>query len=175
MTETKSTLGVQISRQQRSGCEYVVCRVMQRQGEARHPLNATDRWDGKIFAENLVLEGYVSEYGDHVFCLFDPGYRDIYSASLGKVRRMADTLKRIEARILRDEAREPGDVFLAFCKAIGATWAVVEVENRGTMLSDSLWCFYSVSEGRNRFRLEIERAREAAVAKGERIGSGAAA
>lgn len=137
MTEKTKTLGVWVRRETRHGGEYVVACVMRREDEARHPINATDNYDERgPYVEGLRLEGYVADYGQHAFHLFDVAYHDVYAVNLSKAGRMQTTLKRVRSQIEREHAQESGDVLMAFCRAIGAKWAVVEVEHRGTMLSD---------------------------------------
>ena len=166
MTETKITYGVQISRHESHGSQRVVVRVMKRESdemgvEARHPINACDRFGdpGPCYVEDLCIEGWVSDCrntdGSYPFCGFYPAFYHPYSVALGKAKKMVKTLSRIESRIARDEASDVGDVFMAFCKAIGATWACVETCNRGTMLSDSEWEFMSLAKGRDVLRLRI--------------------
>lgn len=61
MTEPKRTYGLWIERLERQGTQYVICRVMSREDESDHPLNAMDRYD-EPYLEGLVLEGFVTDY-----------------------------------------------------------------------------------------------------------------
>jgi hypothetical protein len=78
----------------------------------------------------------------------------------GKLARMLKAIKRVNARIEKEEAREPGDRFMAL--ALKLSFAVERIKRNG---NEQDWRWMSVEEGRNRYRAMIDEAVAAAVAR----------
>jgi hypothetical protein len=163
---TDFTIGVQIERSNKYGTEYVTVRVMRREPDASHPLNISwSPYTDEQCVESLELQGFVSDYGEYDFIAFGASYSSVFKVDTKRATAMLKTLQRIDRQTAKDEAREPGDVLISFCKAIRAQWCVYEVEHNGTWLRDSKWRFVSIAEGRNKLRAEIAAAREAMIAR----------
>jgi hypothetical protein len=75
---------------------------------------------------------------------------------------MAKAIRKVNAKIEKDEAREPGDKYMALAKALKLSFAVERIKRVGN--SDD-WRWMSVEEGRNRYRALIEEAVAAAIAR----------
>jgi hypothetical protein len=88
----------------------------------------------------------------------------VYAVDERKLGFMARSIKRVNARIEKDEAREPGDKFMAFAKALKLSFAVVRVDERRR---DPDWRFMSIEEGRSCYRNMIENAVAEAQAESE--------
>lgn len=162
--DEKRTIGVIIERSNNYGTEYVHVRTMLREGEADSPINCS--W-GMLNAReanaiaDLELHGFVTDM-DGRFIAFEPSYRNAFSVELSRAEAMVRTLKRVHAVLKKDEAYEPGDVFTAFCKAIGAKWTVIQIGGGGgSRYTDRHWRFVPIAEGRNHLRNEIAAARAA--------------
>lgn len=156
-------------------CGYkVTVHVMMREGTASHPLNCTG---GSISEPDVVgradlcLDGWVSDY-DGKFHLNDPSYPDRYRVELRDAKAMAAMLDKIAKAIAKEEAREAGDVFMAFAKAVGAQWVCEARNERYSSYSDTSWYWWTIAQGREKFRRAIA---EQEVAHAERHGTKRAA
>lgn len=162
-SEPVKTVGILIERRQRYGTEYVIAKAMLREDGASHPINATGSGFSRERQEldGLAISGHVYQYRDDPPELIgaDPEYRDLHSIDRRRAEIMAKCLKRIEARIAKDDSREYGDVLLSFARAIGASWIVECADDTGrTSYCDNAWRFMSLTEGRNRYRDMIRAA-----------------
>lgn len=161
--------GLLLQRENRHGTDYVVARIVRRDGES--PIGcSTDgerEWDGEVpkhlrgtHLDGLCMHGFVSDFGDCDYIGFEPEYRDVYAVDLRKAQAMAKTIKRVVAQQERDKAREPGDVLASFAKALKLGFvAKRRGPNKGSSYSDNEWNFMSIAEGRNEFRHLINEAR----------------
>jgi hypothetical protein len=160
--------GLLIERVIRYGTEYVEVRLARRDERYEHPVGCPS--DGSLFAgygtpkhmlglvvDGLGFYGFVSESGEPSFIGADLEFRDVHALDEGKLTRMLKALKRVKARIEKDQAREPGDKLMAFAKALKLTFVC---ERIGERRRDPEWRFMSIEEGRNRYRAKIEEAVE---------------
>jgi len=88
--------------------------------------------------------------------------RDTHAITEATLARMLKAIKRVKARVEKDEAREPGDKFMALAKSLKLSFAVERIKRNSN--SDD-WRWMSVEEGRNRYRAMIEEAVAEAVAR----------
>jgi hypothetical protein len=124
MKELKYSFGLMLEQCNSYGTERLTVRVMKREEGKNHPLNVSGSIWGSAedcVRDALVLEGYVSD-SNAKFYLHEVCYRDVHSIDLRRVGFMQSMLTRIGKALTKAEAREPGDMFVAFAKAIGATW-----------------------------------------------------
>jgi hypothetical protein len=152
--------GLHIVRENLYGAEYVICRVMTREDNAEHPLNATQPYyyhAKDLCLNGLEIRGHISDR-DFDLVGFCPEYHSIYSVNTSHAGAMYRTLQRIDRRIDKEQAREHGDVLVAFAHAIGAKFCVIETEHKGTWLNESAWRFMTIAEGKNYLRTLIAQA-----------------
>jgi hypothetical protein len=173
MTKPDDQYGLLIERVQRYGTEYVEVRVARREERYEHPVGCPS--DGSLFAgygtpkhmlglvvDGLGIYGFISETGEPAYIGCDIEFRDVHAVDEPKLTRMLKAIKRVKARIEKDEAREPGDKYMALAKALKLSFAVERIKRNGN--SDD-WRWMSVEEGRNRYRALIEEAVAEAVAR----------
>jgi hypothetical protein len=170
MTNTTETttrsLGVMIDRITRYGSEYVTVRPMVREGNASHPLNCCydhySNTDAQNLAADLLLNGFVSDING-TFLLHDSSYSDIGSSNvdLRRAQTMVKGLRKLNNALTKADAREPGDVFVAYCRAIGVKWVCWRVSGHNSTLRDNEWNFTTIANGKHRFRSEIAAAKAA--------------
>lgn len=171
MTKPDDQYGLLIEKVIRYGTEYVEVRVARREERYDHPVGCPS--DGSMFAgygtpkhmlglvvDGLGMYGFVSETGEPCFIGADIEFRDVHALDEAKLTRMLKALKRVKARVEKDEAREPGDKFMALAKSLKLSFAVERIKRNGD--SDD-WRWMSVEEGRNRYRANIEEAVATAV------------
>jgi len=167
--------GLLIEKVNRYGTEYIEVRVARREERYEHPVGCPS--DGEnylgygtpkhmlgLVVDGLGIYGFVSdsEFREPEFIGADIEFRDIHSGGQIKLERMLKALKRVKARIEKDEAREPGDKFMALAKALKLSFAVERIKRNSN--SDD-WRWMSVEEGRNRYRAMIEESVAEAVAR----------
>jgi hypothetical protein len=173
MAKPDDEYGLLIDRINQHGTEYVtvhVCRKRASDGDV--PLGCSG--DGEFYAgygcpkhllglsvDGLGMYGFVSD-SDGQFIGNDVEYRNVYSSTERKLGSMLKAIKRVNARIEKDEAREPGDKFMAFAKALKLSFAVMRV---GERKRDPEWRFMSIVEGRNYYRQMIEAASAEVLAR----------
>jgi len=149
----------------RHGSEFIKAIPMGVEGaDATSPVNLTwsDWADGSMGREfaDLDLEAHVSDYDGRGY-VWAPAYDGAYRVEARRAEFMAKTLKRVQGVIRKAEAREAGDIFVAFCRAVGAKrviWSRDEEHCGGWKLSDERWTFDTVAGGRDRFRALIAKA-----------------
>ena len=166
---TKRTYGFHLFHENQHGTDYIRCRLMVREDDAENPINPRDdgestiwdapkRFDGYGF-DGFVLDGFTTETGGECsFIAFGPAFRDVYYADARCVAAMHKTMQRVTKAMLRDEARDPGDIYSAVAKALGLRFAVRKIENPGGGCDyrDHRWQWMSVEDGRNTLRRMIQ-------------------
>lgn len=170
MPETQvKQYGLLLRRQNQHGTDYVVAEIVTREND--HPRGCSS--DGEhswhddtpkhlngTQLDGLCMHGFVSDFNECDYIGYQPEYRGVYAVDMRKAERMAKTLKRVNARIEKDKAREPGDVMEAFAKALKLSFvATRQGPQKGSSFADNQWNFMSVAEGRNEFRHLIQEAR----------------
>jgi len=158
--------GLLINRINQHGTEYVTVHVVRRrEADGDVPLGCSG--DGEtikgygcpahllgLSLDGLGMYGFVSD-SDAAFIGHDVEFRNVYASSEHKLARMLKAIKRVNARIEKDEARDPGDKFMAFAKALKLSFAVTLI---GERRRDPDWRFMSIAEGRNCYRQMIDGA-----------------
>jgi hypothetical protein len=173
MTKPDDQYGLLIERVQRYGTEYVEVRVARREARYEHPVGCPSDGDNflgygtpkhllGLVLDGLGIYGFVSETGEPAYIAHDVEFRDVHSSGETKLARMLKAIKRVKARIEKDEAREPGDKFMALAKSLKLSFAVERIKRNGDQQD---WRWMSVEEGRNRYRTLIENAVTEAVAR----------
>jgi hypothetical protein len=163
--------GLLIEPVNRYGTEYIEVRVVRRDPQYEHPVGCPsdgDNFYGYGCPKHLLgmvllgMYGFVSDSSDVAFIGHEIEFRDVYAIDERKLGRMLKAIKRINARIEKDQAREPGDKFMAFAKVLKLSFAVVRV---GERRPNPDWRFMSIEDGRNYYRHMIEGAVADAVAR----------
>jgi hypothetical protein len=152
MQEIKQTVGVLIGIETRYNTDYIVVRVYRREEGASHPLGVSYGTFNEFgeFAD-LVLDGFVSESKDFIGPQID--YQDVHTVDLSRAKAMVKVLRKMRDRLSKDNANDPGDVFMTFCKVVGAQWVAHQKDDRrGGGLADHDWRWMSLTEGREYFR-----------------------
>lgn len=162
--------GLLIEPVNRYGTEYIEVRVCRRDDEHEHPLGCPADGDHSygygcpkhlvgLVVDGLGMRGFISDVGEPAFIAYDVEFSDIHAISERKLKMMAKAIRRVNALVEKEEAREPGDKFMALAKALKLSFAVERIKRNG----NGDWRFMPVSEGRNRYRALIEEAVAAAV------------
>jgi hypothetical protein len=175
MTKPDDQYGLVIERVQRYGTEYVEVRVARREAKYEHPVGCPSDADNflgygcpkhmlGLVVDGLGMYGFVSdgEFREPDFIGAEIEFRDVHSAGVTKLNAMLKALKKIKARVEKDEAREPGDKFMALAKSLKLSFAGERLKRNG---NSEDWRWMSVEEGRNRYRARIEEAVEEAKAR----------
>ena len=161
---------VSIEVETRHNFKYVVVRVMRREFKvengpvfigdvsgrlADHPLNISPTYAEDLPFASLELSGSFSSIDGKLTGLY-PIYHDAYAVDLRQATAMAKMLAKIEKARAKAEASEPGDIFMAFCKAVGAKEIAVCLTPPGhpdrNWLTRCRWSWDTVETGRNRLR-----------------------
>lgn len=164
MKKPDDEYGLLIDRVNEYGSEKVTVHVVRRrEADGDVPLGCSG--DGELYAgfgcpkhllglvvDGLGMYGFVSD-SDGEYIGYGVEFRNVYSIDAAKLGRMAKALKRVNAQIEKDEAREPGDKFMAFAKALKLSFAVCRI---GERRPNPDWRFMSIVEGRNYYRQMIE-------------------
>jgi hypothetical protein len=163
MTTKKNDYGLMLARTNLYGTEYIEVHVVRREQGRDAPLGCSG--DGESFYDSgtpkhlvglrldgLGMYGFVSDGKDPSFIGADVEYRNVYASDERKLRGMLKTIKRVNDRITKDKAYEPGDKLMAFAAALKLSF-VVERIGRAPNLD---WRYMSIVEGRNRYRDLIE-------------------
>jgi hypothetical protein len=158
--------GLMIDRTNSSGTDYVEVHVVRREPGRDMPLGCSS--DGESFygegtpkhlidlcLDGLGMYGFACDSTESSFIGNDVEYRNVYSMSERKLQRMLKAIKRVNARIQKDEAREPGDKFMALANALKLSFAVHRI---GPRRSNPEWRWMTITEGRNYYRSQIEAA-----------------
>lgn len=167
---TKRTYGFHLFQDDQFGTGHIRCRLLVREDNAENPINPHDtaesttwdapkRLDGFCF-DGFELDGFTIETaGELSFIAFGPKFRDVYHADARCVAAMHKTMQRVTKAMLRDEARDPGDIYSAVARALGLGFAVHKIGNpSGDDYRDQRWQWMSVEEGRNTLRNMIQTA-----------------
>jgi hypothetical protein len=157
----------------RYGAEYIDARVVRRDPKYEHPIGCPS--DGDVFLgygtpkhllglvlDGLGMYGFVTDGNDPTFIGTEIEFRETYGINEPKLRRMLKTMRRVNARIAKDQAREPGDKFTSLAAALKLSFAVERIARRGDGRD---WRWMSIAEGRNRYRALIDTAVAAAVSR----------
>jgi hypothetical protein len=161
-SEPEVTFGLMLEAKVVHGYRHVTATMMKRRGNDSHPLNCGASWEKEERErDGLALEGYVST-SDGQFVLGKPCYSGRHRIEAADAAAMASMLSKVTKAVIKAEAYEPGDVFMAFAKATGAAWAVCTLEDgaRYSSYSDTDWRWMSLAQGRDRFRTLISRVAE---------------
>jgi hypothetical protein len=164
--------GLLIDKTNHYGTEYVEVHVVRRREEDGDiPLGCSG--DGEMYlgygcpkhmlglvVDGLGIYGFVSDGKDPAFIGTDVEFRNVYASSETKLGRMLKAIKKVNAQIEKDEAREPGDKFVSFAKALKLSFAVTRI---GERRQNPDWRFMSIVEGRNVYRQLIEQSVNAAI------------
>jgi hypothetical protein len=165
--------GLVIEPVNRYGTEYIEVRVCRRSDEHEHPIGCPS--DGDMFAgygtpkhllglvvDGLGMYGFISDSGEPSYIAHEIEFRDNHAMDERKLNGMLKAIKRVKARIEKDQAREPGDKLMSLASALKLSFVVERIKRHGN--ADD-WRWMSVAEGRNRYRALIEEAVAAAVAR----------
>ena len=173
MPKPDDQYGLLIERVIRYGTEYVEVRVARRDDEHEYPIGCPS--DGEhtlgygtpkhmlgLVVDGLGIYGFVSdgEFRDPDFIGADIEFREVHAISERKLKSMAKAIRKVNAKVETDEAREPGDKFMALAKALKLSFAVERIKRNS---NEQDWRWMSVEEGRNRYRALIEEAVKEAV------------
>lgn len=164
--EEKITYGLLLSANTRYNSNYLVARLVKREGDHHAPRNCTRSscYDDRPHYDGLSLTGFVTERnGD--FLQHDPRYENVYSIEENDAIQMAKVLRKINKRIRDDNSHEPQLVFMSLCKALKLSFCVEQIGDSNSSSYDSCrWKWMSVFEGCIRWGKMIEelRARQAA-------------
>ena len=175
-TKPDHEYGLIIEPVNRYGAEYIEVRLARREEQYDHPVGCPS--DGEtlygygcpkhlvgLALDGLGMYGFISDSSSSMepaFIAYDVEYRDVHASGEPKLQRMIKAIKKVNARITKDQAREPGDKFMAFAKALKLSFAVTRI---GPPRRDPEWAWMSIEEGRNRYRGMIETAVDAAKAR----------
>jgi hypothetical protein len=170
--------GLLIEPIQRYGTDYIEVKIVRRDPQREHPIGCPS--DGEMFIgygcpnhliglalDGLGMYGFISEGKDPAFIGCEVEFRDVHSSGDQKLQRMLKAIRKVMARIEKDEAREPGDKFAAMASALKLSFAVERIKRSGHGDPDD-WRWMSIAEGRNRYRSLIEAKLAIAV---ERLSS----
>ena len=173
MTKPDDQYGLLIEKVIRYGTEYVEVRVARREERYEHPVGCPT--DGAEFlgygtpkhmlglmVDGLGMDGFASESGEPSFIGSEIEYRDVHSVAERKLMQMLKTIRRVKTRVEKDQAREPGDRFMALARSLKLSFAVERIKRNG---NEQDWRWMSVEEGRNRYRHIIEEAVAEAIAR----------
>jgi hypothetical protein len=177
MEEPKKVVGLMVQRVMRHGTEYVDVSVMFRADDASYPRGCSwYAYEGKPYLDGLCIRGSIHvPYQDSGPPVFYPDGALFYgqtSIGLAVSKAMTAMLAKIAKQVERDNAHEPGDVFLALARAVGAQWVCAPHRDRvvGGEWRNTRWIWYGLTDGRNMYRSVIEGAlREAREAQADRL------
>lgn len=175
VTKRDDEYGLLIEKVIRYGTEYVEVRVTRREERYEHPVGCPSDGDNflgygtpkhllGLVVDGLGMYGFVSdgEFRDPEFIGADIEFREVHSIGERKLHGMLKAIKRVKARVEKDEAREPGDKFMALAKSLKLSFAVERIKRNG---NEQDWRWMSVEEGRNRYRALIDGVVEEAKAR----------
>ena len=175
MTKPDDQYGLLIEKIIRYGTEYVEVRVARRDAERDFPIGCPSDGDNflgygtpkhmlGLVVDGLGMYGFVSdgEFRAPEFIGADIEFREVHSITERKLKSMVKAIRKVNARVEKDEAREPGDKFMALAKALKLSFTVERIKRNG---DDGDWRWLSIEEGRNRYRALIEQTVAEAVAR----------
>lgn len=157
---TKRTYGLLLSRRFEHGTEYVEVSLISREDENEYPKGVSSLYTWELPKplagcefDGLGMYGFVSEANDNQYIGYEAEYRGVYAVDESRARRMAKTLNRVNNRIQKDRAHDPGDKLVAIARALKLDFVVERVGKRiGSSYADMDWRWMTVEEGRNRYR-----------------------
>jgi len=159
--------GLMIDRSHNYGTDYVEVHVVRREPGKDFPLGCDSDGEGHFAdtgtpkhmfdmrLDGLGMYGFVSEHGEPCFIGTDVEYRNVFAMDERKLRGMVKTVKRVNDKIEKLQAREPGDRFMAFASAFKLSFAVHRI---GPKRPYPEWRWMSLTEGRNYYRDQIAAA-----------------
>jgi len=129
MEKDKREFGLLIETERKHGTIYITARLCARESGFDYPRGISNEpWDGKFTFDGLTLQGFISDYrhsdGKLHFIMQSASYLNVYSIEADRARKMARTLDKVTARIQADGASEPGELFLAMCRALKLSFTV---------------------------------------------------
>jgi hypothetical protein len=138
------------------GLTTIVAKPMRLSSNGAHPLNPSEHDHEDVAIADLQLRIGISSYG----YAYNPEvvYRDCREVTLFRAKTMAKTLAKIGKVIDKDGATEPGDVLMAFARAIGATLSVERASTgpASSSYSNDRWIFGTIGNARDAFRSAIK-------------------
>jgi hypothetical protein len=172
--------GLLVERTMKYGTEYIIARVVSRNGDKPYGCSNDGEHDGYegsvpkavqgLQLDGLTMQGFVSDLNEFQFIGFEPEYRDVYSVDLRKADRMAKTLRKVVSASRKDSAYEAGDVFLSLAKTLKLSFVCYERDGREVSWDEGRWRFVSIEDGRNYYRRLIETTqKEARERKGVKV------
>jgi len=164
----KRTYGLILRRHDRHGYPHIDACMVCRENDAAHPINCRAEGECAIYEDcgahdrraydGLGLYGFVSEVSLGFIGASRPEYRDVHAIDSRLAGKMSLTLARIDRKIERLAAREPGDVFMAFCDSLSLDFVVIRTGGTSSSYPDCDWAWFTPAEGRNLYRQWIETA-----------------
>jgi len=163
MDDTQRTYGALIEACEEYGTQYIIVRLLVREGEAHHPINGrdieSDIWDAPkhmvdMTVNGLALRGHYFEHHEGGYSLigFQPAFMNRYSCEEKEIASMLKTIKKVNRQIEKDASTEAGDVYWSLCKALRLDWAVRCTEMSGCSYQYSTWEWMTIGEGREYLR-----------------------
>ena len=125
--EMARNIGVLIQMDCRHGTDYLTVRPAERDASNGNIVSFVSSldWAEKLEFDGLRLSGHFSTFDDGPTLVgFGPSYIDRYHFELTDLEKAVKTMRKIHKE-LNKETGEPGDVFAAFYRAIGANWAII--------------------------------------------------
>lgn len=160
-----------IQKRVQHGCTHIEALLCRREADKVLGCSSSTAYDEqcpehlrKCHLEGLGMRGFISALGSGpTYIGFQPDYRDLYSISLYESERMTRTLKRVQSQIDKDEAHTATEVFESLARALKLSFVAERTDQPPPYgWNEAEWHFYTVPQGRNRFRHMIEREEEAA-------------
>ena len=164
--EKMRSYGLIVSEERYVDTQSVIVRFLAREGDAKSPINPNSngedtlwnapKWAHGLFLSDLSIRCYWSQFGKDEPWLMGPyvTYAHVHGIDARMATRMATTLNKIERKIVRTKATEPG----AVANAIRATWGVVIREGGGTGWHDTTdYRWTDLVEQRDIFRAAIAK------------------
>lgn len=153
--------GLLIRPESKYGTEYIKVMAVAREAEKDYPLGCSSDGESEydrnvpkhmhgLMVDGLGIYGFINVTGSNEvhYLGYDVEYQDVFAIHIPKAQRMIKTLKKVVARMRKDDAREPGDRFFSLAKALKLSFAVVD---RGKD-HPNRWGWMSVTEGREHYR-----------------------
>jgi hypothetical protein len=108
---------------------------------------------------NLRMDGMVEE--DGTWFSSSPSFGSAYNVRMDDLDGMYATLRRITKGLEKDAAIEPGDRLVSIARSLKLDFVATKRPDQ----SNGKYWFWSIAEGRNRYRELIDERKKAAVAK----------
>ena len=164
MEDIKPSVGLYATRQYKYGVEKVIVQVLVRRSGDDYPTNPSCSYGEGL--DGLRMEVSISDYDGKPYA--EVCYRDKYAIDLRECGLMLAWLKNIDKLRRAADAREPGDVYAAFAKAIGAKWSTSNLarEEPSSNYSADRWLWNTVNDGRNELRRLVDAACKEQIERG---------